>query len=236
MGTRDAPSISSWLRSSHHLSSGCSTALATGWPRTPTSPMGHSSASPPRPAQFPRALGFRRLPSSPACTARRRTHVAPGSTAPSTGPVTHPARAPRCGTCGRCPRCRRWTEPEDAFVECLLGKVNAAAIALKLRDRFGIERTPTAVIQRLKRRGRSRWVETIRLRDIERIFRVGHRTIVRDWIGGGLLAARRRPGRGPPPRLELRSERDRGVHPGACVPARPIQYAAGPSVDQPGFA
>jgi hypothetical protein len=53
-----------------------------------------------------------------------------------------------------------------------------------LTDRFGIVRTPTAVIQRLKRRGRSQWVEAISLRDVERVFGVGHRTIVRDWIRG----------------------------------------------------
>jgi hypothetical protein len=45
------------------------------------------------------------------------------------------------------------------------------------------------VAQRLKRRGRSRWVECISLRDIERVFGVDHRTVVRDWIGGDFSLA-----------------------------------------------
>jgi hypothetical protein len=158
------------------------------------------------------------------------------SSRPSTQRVGPKAQPPRCSTCGRCSRCRRWTEPEDAFVDSLVGKDDSVAIALKVTNRFGIERTPTAVIQRLKRRGCSRWVETITLRDIERVFGVGHRTVVRDWIGGGLLTGRRRPGRGPPPELELRPNRDRGIHQGARVPATPFENAARSPVHQPGSA
>jgi hypothetical protein len=116
-------------------------------------------------------------------------------------------RPPRCGTCGRCSRCRRWTEPEDAFVDRLLGKFEPADIAARLTLRFGVERTATAVIQRLKRRGRSRWMEGLSLRDLERIFGMDHRAIVRWWIQPGLLSGRRWSGRGPPQRMDIRDRR-----------------------------
>jgi DNA invertase Pin-like site-specific DNA recombinase len=60
-----------------------------------------------------------------------------------------------------------------------------------------MDRTSCAVIQRLKRRGKSRWMEGYSLRDLERIFGVDHRTIVRRWIEPGLLVGRRWSGRGP---------------------------------------
>jgi hypothetical protein len=40
-------------------------------------------------------------------------------------------------------------------------------------------------------------MEGYSLRDLERIFGVDHRTIVRDWIEPGLLVGRRWSGRGP---------------------------------------
>jgi hypothetical protein len=107
-------------------------------------------------------------------------------------------RPPRCGTCGRCSRCLRWTEPEDAFVDALLGHFEPADIAARLTHQFGVERTATAVIQRLKRRGRSRWMGGPSLRDLERIFGMDHRAIVCWWIQPGLLVGRRWSGRGPP--------------------------------------
>src|SRR6266852_5235717 len=54
----------------------------------------------------------------------------------------HPIRPPRCSTCGRCSRYRRWTEPEDAFVDSLLDRVAPTEIAARLTARFGIERKP----------------------------------------------------------------------------------------------
>src|SRR5215207_1522765 len=101
--------------------------------------------------------------------------------------MSQTARLPRCGTCGRCARCRRWTEPEDAFVDNLLGRCEPSEIAKKLCARFGIERTPTAVVQRLKRRRRSHWMQGFSLRELERVFGVDHRTILRAWVKPGLL-------------------------------------------------
>jgi hypothetical protein len=109
------------------------------------------------------------------------------------------ARPPACNNCGRCSRCRRWTEPEDEFVDTLLGKSEPAEIAAKLNQRFALDRTPCAVVQRLKRRGKSRWMEGYSLRDLERLFGMDHRTIVRRWIEPGLLVGRRWSGRGPHP-------------------------------------
>jgi hypothetical protein len=67
----------------------------------------------------------------------------------STRPRLTAARPPACNNCGRCSRCRRWTEPEDEFVDTLLGKYEPAEIAEKLNARFGLDRTACAVIQRL---------------------------------------------------------------------------------------
>jgi hypothetical protein len=108
------------------------------------------------------------------------------------------ALPPRCGTCGHCTRCRRWTEPEDDFVDALVGGVEPAQIAEQLSTRFGVERTAMAVIARLKRRGRSRWMNGLSLRDLERVFGVDHRTIIRSWITPGLLAGDSWSGRGSP--------------------------------------
>ena len=53
------------------------------------------------------------------------------------------------------------------------------------------------MIERIKRRGRSRWMEGLSLRDLERIFGVDHRVILRWWVLPGLLVGRRWSGRGP---------------------------------------
>src|SRR5262249_35519813 len=76
-----------------------------------------------------------------------------------TRPRLTTARPPACNNSGGCSRCRRWTEPEDEFVDELIGKHKPAVIAAKLNERFGLDRTACAVIQRLKRRGKSRWME-----------------------------------------------------------------------------
>jgi hypothetical protein len=131
----------------------------------------------------------------------------------STRVAMHPAHPPRCGTCGRCSRCRRWTEPEDALLDALLGICQPSEIAARLNARFGLDRTACAVIQRLKRRGRSRWMEGLNLRDLERIFGVDHRVILRWWVLPGLLVGRRWSGRGPPPGMALRSQERGGVCP-----------------------
>jgi hypothetical protein len=116
------------------------------------------------------------------------------------------ARPPRCGTCGRCARCRRWTEPEDAFVDGLVGRYEPSEIATQLRVRFGVARTSTAVTERLKRRGRSRWMQGLSLRDLEHIFGVDHRTILRAWVGAGVLNGDRWSGRGPHPGWQFARE------------------------------
>ena len=126
------------------------------------------------------------------------------------------ARPSRCGTCGRCARCRRWTEPEDALVDSLVGTHDTEEIAATLSGRFGIARTPGAVSERLKRRRRSRWMEGLSLRELERIFGVDHRTILQAWVGPGLLHGRRWSGRGPPPWLAVPVGRCGGLRPRAC--------------------
>lgn len=42
-------------------------------------------------------------------------------------------------------------------------------IAAQLNERFGLDRTACAVVRRLKRRGKSRWMEGYSLRDLERV-------------------------------------------------------------------
>jgi hypothetical protein len=112
-------------------------------------------------------------------------------------PMSIRGRRPRCGTCGRCSRCRRWTEAEDAFVDSLIGRVELPYIAARLTDRFGLQRTASGISSRLKRRGKSRWMNGLSLRDIERIFGLDHRTILRWWVEPGLIPGRRWSGRGP---------------------------------------
>src|SRR5438270_4285075 len=136
-----------------------------------------------------------------------RTEGARGAVAPPNSA----SRLPRCGTCGRCVRCRRWTEPEDEFVDAMLGEFDLETIAVAVTARFGIGRTATAVGQRLKRRGQSRWVDALSLRALERIFGVDRRTILQGWIGHGLLTGQRHAGRGPPPWLALQDRRTRGL-------------------------
>ena len=111
------------------------------------------------------------------------------------GPQRH--RPSRCGTCGRCSACLRWTEPEDAFVDELLGRYELAEIVTRLQQRFGIQRSVPALVSRLKRRVRSRWSGDLSLRDLERLFGTDHRVITRWWIKPGLLVGRRWSGRGP---------------------------------------
>src|SRR5436309_700985 len=54
------------------------------------------------------------------------------------------ARPSHCGSCGRCARGRRWTKPEDALVDSLLGTHEAEEIAATLTAHFGTFRTPGA--------------------------------------------------------------------------------------------
>jgi hypothetical protein len=106
-------------------------------------------------------------------------------------------RPSRCGTCGRCSACRRWTEQEDAFVDALLGECELSEIVTRLQQRYGIERSVPGLVSRLKRRARSRWSADLSLRDVERLFGIDHRVILRWWVKPGLLVGRRWSGRGP---------------------------------------
>jgi hypothetical protein len=142
-------------------------------------------------------------------------------------------RPPRCGTCGRCPRCRAWTPPEDALVDAFLGELEPKAIAQKLNEHFGIQRTATAVIARLKRRNQSRWLHGISLRELERITGVDHRTIVRVWIGRGLLQGERWSGRGPPPGLAIQGASCADVRARTRLSARLPADATGSCLDNP---
>jgi len=122
---------------------------------------------------------------------RQVDRAPPGVRAPTRG------RPPRCGTCGRCSRCRRWTDPEDALVDSLVGTLELTGIAVRLSRRFGLERTPTGISSRLKRRRKSRWMNGLSLRALERIFGLDHRSILRWWVDPVLLVGRRWSGRGP---------------------------------------
>jgi hypothetical protein len=95
----------------------------------------------------------------------------------------------------------------------MVGACEPTEIAARLSARFGLERTASAVVERLKRRRRSCWMGGLSLRDLERIFGVDHRAIVRWWVVPGLLAGRRWSGRGPPPGLAVRAVRDGGLCP-----------------------
>ncbi len=131
--------------------------------------------------------------STPRPPSRQADRAPPDNQAPVRG------RPPRCGTCGRCSRCRRWTDPEDALVDSLVGTLELTEIAVRLSRRFGLERTPTGISSRLKRRRKSRWMNGLSLRALERIFGLDHRSILRWWVDPGLLAGRRWSGRGPAP-------------------------------------
>ena len=112
-------------------------------------------------------------------------------------PARRQRRPSHCGTCGRCSACRRWTEPEDAFVDELLGHCELSEIVRRLHQRYGIERSVPGLVSRLKRRARSRWSADLSLRDLERLFGIDHRVILRWWVKPGLLLGRRWSGRGP---------------------------------------
>jgi hypothetical protein len=81
-------------------------------------------------------------------------------------------------------------------VDQLVGRVELPQIAARLTERFGVERSVPGVVSRLKRRARSQWAEGLSVHDLERIFHVDHRAILRWWVEPGLLAGRRWPGRG----------------------------------------
>lgn len=104
-------------------------------------------------------------------------------------------------------------------MDSLVGAYEPAEIATKLSLRFGIERTATAVVERLKRRGRSRWMEGFSLRELERVFGIDHRTIACWWVTPGLLVGRRWSGRGPPSRLAIRTDGRAGLCSRPCLRA-----------------
>ncbi len=120
-------------------------------------------------------------------------------------------------TCGTCQSCRMrsawakgkfdnrrrgipwdaWTPEEEALLRQLAGTMDLAEIARVLTERFGIPRSVNAVDVRCQRLGISHWRQGYCLRDIELIFRLHHRAIVRWWVQPGLLRGERWSGRGP---------------------------------------
>jgi hypothetical protein len=88
-----------------------------------------------------------------------------------------------------------WSREEDRRLAELAGR-DLEEIAAILTAEFCVPRTAVAVRVHATRRDISLWRNGFSLRDLERLFGVDHRAIVRRWIGPGLLPARRRRGRG----------------------------------------
>ncbi|MEW6048205.1 MAG: hypothetical protein AB1609_17300 [Bacillota bacterium] len=92
-----------------------------------------------------------------------------------------------------------WTPAEEQLLCQLAGTMDLGEIARILSERFGVPRTRNAVDVRCQRLGVSHWAKGMSLTEMERLFGLDHRAIVRHWVDTGLLAARRWSGRGPHP-------------------------------------
>lgn len=92
---------------------------------------------------------------------------------------------------------RAWTREQDDTLAQLVGSMPIEEVVEALNRRFWTTRTVHAVTNRVKDLGLSRWVRAYGLIEIERIFAVDHRVIVKHWVEPGHLAGRRWAGRGP---------------------------------------
>ena len=80
-----------------------------------------------------------------------------------------------------------WTPQQDAALDALLGQADTWTIAEILTERFGVARTHTAVVNRIKRRGLSLLVvRPWSRRELVRLLGVSDETLV-EWIERGLL-------------------------------------------------
>lgn len=92
---------------------------------------------------------------------------------------------------------RHWTPEQNRAFTALAGTMPIAEIADALERRFLIRRTTASLRIQAKRLGISLWSGGYGLGELERIFKLDHRAIVRNWVNPGLLAGKRWKGRGP---------------------------------------
>lgn len=90
-----------------------------------------------------------------------------------------------------------WTLEQEAALRALAGARPVQEIAAILSERFGVPRTIPAVRIRAKRLDLSVFQKGWSMRDVERLFGVGHRAIFTWWVQPGLLIGRRIVQRGP---------------------------------------
>lgn len=90
-----------------------------------------------------------------------------------------------------------WNLEQETRLRDLAGTCPVPEIAERLSDEFATPRTVAAVRVRARRLGLSLWAQGWSLRDVERLFRLHHRAIVRWWVEPGLLPGTRWAGRGP---------------------------------------
>lgn len=98
---------------------------------------------------------------------------------------------------GWTPRWDTWTPPQRSRLAELAGQVEAADLAAMLSAEFGIPRTLPAVRIQAKRQRLSLERRGYSQRQIEWLFGVDHRAVMRWWITPGHLQAERCRARGP---------------------------------------
>lgn len=92
---------------------------------------------------------------------------------------------------------KAWTAEQNRALEALLGTRPIEEVVQALNRQFKTTRTVAAVTNQVKRLGLSRWVQGLGMMEMERVFGVDHRVIVKHWVTPGQLTARRWSGRGP---------------------------------------
>lgn len=132
-------------------------------------------------------------------------------------PKQRPRRGCRVDPCPGCRSCRSreawaagkwarrrkgvlpdaWLPKHDARLRELAGSRPLPEVAARLSDEFALPRSAEACRIRCVRLGISTWVHGLSMRDVERLFRVDHRAILRWWVEPGLLVGTRWDGRGP---------------------------------------
>lgn len=90
-----------------------------------------------------------------------------------------------------------WTAEQEAWLRRHAGTMPIDELAAAISAEFGVPRNEHALRIRAKLLEISLWVRGWSMGDVERLFRVDHRVIVRWWITPGLLIGRRWSGRGP---------------------------------------
>lgn len=93
-------------------------------------------------------------------------------------------------------RWNAWDREQDALLVELAGSRSPAEIAVALTERFGIPRRAAAVRKRAPHLGLSLYRRQLSVHELMRICHVHTRTILRVWVGPGLLRAERRGTRG----------------------------------------